>query len=775
VKAILRRVEADVLAFRDAMEDLAPSRCDASTLADCSESNYNDCSSTYPNQRCMAADELMHPACSAGNGSGGGGGGGTSCNALYSPSDTAVRIPASLAAGPNGNPVDPGAIEGVCYSRLAEPYMIDNYERDRRQMYFGSASGSFRIVPARHSEVCGDYDCRRRPWFVAASSGPKDVVLVVDVSGSMDDYNRMDMAREAAITIVDTLTVADRFAIVAFSDEAEQVGGEGRLVRATERNKERAIAMIRELEPDGATNFYAAFDAAFDAIDLTIRTEATSGCNVAVLFLTDGAITVGPKEEEVIDMVNRRVSDIATEHDQKTTIFAFSLGDKADHNVTKRIACSTNGIWTPVDDFDDDLVSAMSSYYRLYALGLGEGGNEDWVAWVEPYRFHTAGMMGTSASAPVYDRSVTPPEFLGVATVDMWMDDLEEILGVDATSSTMLDRFVTLSTARCPAIELTECEIDALRYAGGGEEAMCGDCYPAAAAKGYEGILLDACLQNRELPENYWNNTDVLGKDFSERACCEIGGDIPSSVCPLGEEDGVVLNNVDNGNWILIVQLVLSIVAVIGFTFCLAKRDAIMAKLHRTQPTLSRGNTDAETEPGIEISHATTSQNVASKTDYGMLRQHSIDPPAVEQARAQAVTLSRDTKRGFSIDPPADQTIIDQAEMAHSLSSTISQSMDQVVASVSPTNPDYNQRNASSFSGNVFSGDRNVSAEQEMLNRQPINTRENERAELARSLSSTITQNTAPVVASASLIDPDYSQGDAALSEIEARLENYSR
>ena len=52
-------------------------------------------------------------------------------------------------------------------------------------MYFGSSTGAFRIIPAQHSEICGDYDPRCRPWFVAASSGPKDVVLVLDVSGSM--------------------------------------------------------------------------------------------------------------------------------------------------------------------------------------------------------------------------------------------------------------------------------------------------------------------------------------------------------------------------------------------------------------------------------------------------------------------------------------------------------------------------------------------------------------------------------------------------------------
>ena len=29
------------------------------------------------------------------------------------------------------------------------------------------------------------------PWYVAASSGPKDVILVLDTSGSMRDYDRI--------------------------------------------------------------------------------------------------------------------------------------------------------------------------------------------------------------------------------------------------------------------------------------------------------------------------------------------------------------------------------------------------------------------------------------------------------------------------------------------------------------------------------------------------------------------------------------------------------
>ena len=47
-------------------------------------------------------------------------------------------------------------------------------------MYFGSQNGIFRIYPARQSEECGVYDPRVRPWFVAGSSGPKNVVLILD-------------------------------------------------------------------------------------------------------------------------------------------------------------------------------------------------------------------------------------------------------------------------------------------------------------------------------------------------------------------------------------------------------------------------------------------------------------------------------------------------------------------------------------------------------------------------------------------------------------------
>ena len=146
---------------------------------------------------------------------------------------------------------------------------------------------------------------------------------IIDNSGSMNDYNRLDIAKEAAITVISTLTVADRVAVVAFSDAAYKIGGHDTLLRATRENKEMLIENVRNLKANGATNFYDAFDAIFNALDRTIASEATSGCNVAILFLTDGVITAGQSDDQVINMVRQRTNYLETYLDRKTAVFTF--------------------------------------------------------------------------------------------------------------------------------------------------------------------------------------------------------------------------------------------------------------------------------------------------------------------------------------------------------------------------------------------------------------------------------------------------------------------
>jgi hypothetical protein len=68
----------------------------------------------------------------------------------------------------------------------------------------------------------------------------------------------------------------------------------------------------------------------------------------------------------------------------------------------------------------------------------------------------------------------------------------------------MLQRFVARSTAFCPKIELSACELDALRFISGGEDATCEVCNRTD----YAGIVPEVCPFQSDLPNDPWDNSD---------------------------------------------------------------------------------------------------------------------------------------------------------------------------------------------------------------------------------------------------------------------------
>ncbi|RAY15485.1 trypsin [Actinomadura craniellae] len=91
------------------------------------------------------------------------------------------------------------------------------------------------------------------PGAEAAAPRPRDVVLLLDRSGSMGGW-KMIAARRAAARIVDTLTSADRLAVFSFDHVVErprELGGG--LVEATDRNRFRAVEHLAALTARGGT------------------------------------------------------------------------------------------------------------------------------------------------------------------------------------------------------------------------------------------------------------------------------------------------------------------------------------------------------------------------------------------------------------------------------------------------------------------------------------------------------------------------------------------
>ena len=527
---VVEKMESDVKEFAQRVEALYTNRCDEATLSACFRSNYDDCLSVYEDQYCPAGTNFAIPTC----------GDGIECSGLRDFTASSVSIP-----GFERNPTDPSQIETVCFTKDLDNWFTqkrtddkeywDNLGVEPSGFYFGSHTGAFRIYPARHSEACGVYDPRIRPWYIAGSSGPKNVVLVLDTSGSMAGA-KLEIMKEAAIRVVSTLAVGDRFAIVAFNSVQTTVGDEHLLVTATESNKARFMAAIEEMEAIGATNFYDAFTLAFDMLDRSIAEEASVRCNTAMIFLTDGEMS-GPEgvtEEDVTTLVKSRVGSVATAIGHSPLLFTYSVSREADvHTFPSTLACSVEtGVWSKITEFDQ-IVDSLSSYYFLFALGLGVDENQDFVAWTEPYVFATGGVLGTTVSVPVYDRSQEPHLFLGVVGGDFVLEALNAALGIDTSgggSEESIRRVALLSTARCPRIALGLCELESYRANGAaGDEALC-----TANCSGSElvSVEAEACPFVSDYPKELWKNTDNDSKSYAERVCCHVGDTWADEQCP---------------------------------------------------------------------------------------------------------------------------------------------------------------------------------------------------------------------------------------------------
>jgi Ca-activated chloride channel homolog len=91
----------------------------------------------------------------------------------------------------------------------------------------------------------------------AAPRRPRDLVLLLDRSGSMSGW-KMVAARRAAARIVDTLTPADRFAALTFDHAVEHPDRlPAGLVAATDRHRYRAIEHLARVEARGGTELAA--------------------------------------------------------------------------------------------------------------------------------------------------------------------------------------------------------------------------------------------------------------------------------------------------------------------------------------------------------------------------------------------------------------------------------------------------------------------------------------------------------------------------------------
>ena len=299
------------------------------------------------------------------------------------------RTTVSLPDGVDFSHVESQAF--VCASRFLESHWKQDFPEG---LWLGqmvsNLQGVTRTYPAelqlRSEDACQGFNVQLRPWFVAAVSGPKNVVLVLDASGSMlfvdfppehvcygkcltyealdmnpdcceSHPNRLAIVRPAMSALADGFTGADNVAVVKFASKGETVTP---LTKGTSDNIKRIKKDITAIEPRGSTGsgtvFKNAFIEAFQVL-LQAEDEKQDGCKSIIVFFTDGINSDGSGYTMYIDYFQSRLRKHAH-------IFTYTMSSGADINEPMKIACANQGVWTHINDGDDPAL-ILSNYYRF--------------------------------------------------------------------------------------------------------------------------------------------------------------------------------------------------------------------------------------------------------------------------------------------------------------------------------------------------------------------------------------------------------------------------
>ena len=189
---------------------------------------------------------------------------------------------------------------------------------------------------------------------------PLNVTLVLDASGSMDEGNRVAIAREAAETIRQSLNSRDRIAVVHFTNDVIDAYTVEHS-RPDDRDVARSIA---RLEPHGSTNVQAGLNLGVRLAD-EARRERPDAFNYIIL-MSDGVANVDATSPFAI-------LESAPDYDRQNPLRLITIGvGIANYNdyLLEQLAQHGNGWYR----YLDDTAQARATFSR-----------ENWLALSTPF------------------------------------------------------------------------------------------------------------------------------------------------------------------------------------------------------------------------------------------------------------------------------------------------------------------------------------------------------------------------------------------------------
>jgi Ca-activated chloride channel family protein len=166
---------------------------------------------------------------------------------------------------------------------------------------------------------------------------PVVLTFVIDVSGSMEQENRLGLVKKSLALLLDQLRPTDRVGLVVFGDRA-------RILQEPTNDREAVRRAIDALASEGSTNTEEGLTVGYDVAGRSFRANAAN----RVILCSDGVANVGAAGPYAI---LGRIGREARRGIELTTL-GFGMGNYNDH-LMEQLADKGDGRYAYIDTLDE--------------------------------------------------------------------------------------------------------------------------------------------------------------------------------------------------------------------------------------------------------------------------------------------------------------------------------------------------------------------------------------------------------------------------------------
>nr|XP_046198900.1 voltage-dependent calcium channel subunit alpha-2/delta-2-like isoform X1 [Oncorhynchus gorbuscha] len=330
---------------------------------------------------------------------------------------SAVQIPTDIYKG------SPVILNELNWTQALERVFIDNRREDSslRWQVFGSSTGVTRYYPAtpwRAPNKIDLYDVRRRPWYIQGASSPKDMIIIVDVSGSVSGLT-LKLMKSSVMQMLETLSDDDYVNVARFNEKADAVVPCFKtLVQATMRNKKIFKESIMNMQAKGTTDYKSGFQFAFEQL-LNDTGAPRAGCNKMIMMFTDGG---EDRAQDIFEKYNWPNKTIR--------VFTFSVGQH-NYDVTplQWIACANKGFYYEIPSIGAIRINTQEYLDVLGRPMVLAGPKAKLVQWTNVYQDALGLGLVITGTMPVFnltaDANSQTQLVLGVMGVDVAINEIK--------------------------------------------------------------------------------------------------------------------------------------------------------------------------------------------------------------------------------------------------------------------------------------------------------------------------------------------------------------